>query len=295
MSDIRGPERRKGRRWDALLAACATPLLLQRLSIHPWWASAIAWGAAGGALYYASRWLFDRYHLGRAAKAAIIAVGWFAAILAGVTFEMNAPEQLFPSDRLGRRTVVIPGFESAFTQAAAFSDRSGKAARALSTASQRAFALLVEQQSSEVQVQGRISALSEAQARLEAAAQAHGIFRDFVLANQSAIVGFEGGALMVRIAALCPSEYNQFGAAFSDFLKRARLLDDYTLMNWDALQAGPSGAAAAYDQLFLDLEVARERYNTAFSAHQSCIAAASGNDPELARIFGEIQREIGGQ
>jgi hypothetical protein len=99
-------------------------IFLQHVSIDPWWASAIVWGASGGTLYYASRWLFDRYHLNRAAKTAIIAIAWLTAILATVNFEMNASEQLFPTDRFGRRTIVVPGVGSAaFTKAAALGYR----------------------------------------------------------------------------------------------------------------------------------------------------------------------------
>jgi len=294
MTDVESNERKGRRRWDALLAACTAVPLLQRVSIYPWWASAIIWGAFGGVFYYSARWLFDRYHLGRAAKTAIIVVGWVVAIVAGAVFEVNAPRDRFPPDRMGRRLVTIPGFESALNQATAFSNRSGETARALATASQRALQLLPEQQTSKIQVQERISALSEALAKLEASTQAHAMFRDFVLAKQSEISSSAGGALLVRIAGMCPSEYSEFAAAFGNLLKRARLLDDYSLLNWEALQAAPGGSVAAYDQLFSDLDTARERYNAAYSSHQTCIAAAAASDPELAQIFGEVQREMGG-
>jgi hypothetical protein len=142
-------------------------------------------------------------------------------------------------------------------------------------------------------MQSRISALSEAQARLAAAAEAEATFREFALANQSEIANAEGGALMVRIAGLCNSEYNQYVVAFGDLLKKAQLLDDYTLMNWDAIQTAAGRPVGAYQQLLAETDGAGNIYNTALSAHQSCIAAAAGTDPELARVLGEAQSEVG--
>jgi hypothetical protein len=293
MTDADSTERKGRLRWDTLLAACSAAPLLQRVSIYPWWASAIIWGALSGAFYYSARWLFDRYRLGRAAKTAIILVAWLIAIIAGAVFEVNAPADLFPPDRMGRRRVTIPGFESAVNQATAFGDRSGDAARSFATAGQRALQLLTEQQTSKTQLQDRLSAISVTLASLEAAMQAHAVFREFVLANQSEILNSVEGALLVRIAEMCPAEYSEFAAAFGNFLRRARLLDDYALLNWEALQTAAGGSMAAYDQLFSDLDAARERYNAAYSSHQTCIAAAAVDDPELGQIVGEVQREVG--